>query len=156
LASSVTLILYYDTSFSKELPRWLYFYTAATIFAYEGLDSIDTKQALRTSTVSPLSQFFDHLCDAFACTCLSIIGCQLLLLGNSLLSMEFHFVLNMSFFLSHWEYAHVGTFRNSIGGVWVVEAQWIYIVLLMIAGIYGVEIWRGFVSHCIATFTLVM
>eukprot|EP00826_Nyctotherus_ovalis_P011961 TRINITY_DN13118_c0_g1_i15.p3 TRINITY_DN13118_c0_g1~~TRINITY_DN13118_c0_g1_i15.p3 ORF type:complete len:112 (+),score=14.05 TRINITY_DN13118_c0_g1_i15:406-741(+) len=111
---------------------------------------------MRTSSLSPLTQFFDHLCDAFACTCLSIIGCQLLLLGNSSLSMEFHFVLNMSFFLSHWEYSHVKTFRNSIGGVWVVEAQWIFIVLLVISGIYGAEIWRGSLSLLIARFTLAM
>lgn len=156
LASSVCIILLYDTTFSKELPSWIYFYSAATIFAYEGLDSIDGKQARITGTTSPLGQFFDHLCDSFACTCLSIIGCQLLLLGKSSLSLAFHFVINMSFFLADLEYVHIGTFRNSIYGVWVVEAQWIFIILLLITGTFGAEIWKGTASRFVAYLTLLM
>ena len=150
LASSVAIILYYDTTLSADLPRWVYLYTAVTIFAYQALDAIDGKQARITGSASPLGQFFDHLCDAFACTCLSIIGCQLFHLGNSFLSLGFQCAINIIFFLADWEYFHIETYRSGVGNVGVIEAQWTFILCLTASGILGPDIWPEYVSTAIA------
>ena len=96
LASSVALILWYDVTLSLELPRWIYTYAGLSLFLYQTLDAIDGKQALLTRSANALGHFFDHGCDVFACTCLVVIGCQLLRLGNSSLSLVFQCALSVS------------------------------------------------------------
>ncbi len=86
LFSGVIVILFFDFTLSKELPAWAYFYSGLSIFLYQTLDAVDGKQARRTGSSSPLGQLFDHGCDAFACTCLVVIGAQNLGLGNGYLS----------------------------------------------------------------------
>ncbi len=48
------------------LPRWLYYFFAASLVIYINLDCMDGKQARRTGTSNPLGQLFDHGCDALA------------------------------------------------------------------------------------------
>jgi phosphatidylglycerophosphate synthase len=48
------VMLWFDTSLSKPIPQWTYFFAAACLFIYQTLDAIDGKQAKRTGSSSPL------------------------------------------------------------------------------------------------------
>ena len=58
--SGSVIYLFYDTSFTKLMPAWMYFITATCAFIYQTMDAVDGKQARRTGTSSPLGQLFDH------------------------------------------------------------------------------------------------
>ena len=47
---------YYNPDFETEVPPWVYFFCAMTLFIYQSLDNIDGKQARRTSSSSPLGK----------------------------------------------------------------------------------------------------
>ena len=48
------IMLSMDTTFSQELPVWVYLFGAFALFMYQTLDAIDGKQARRTGTSGPL------------------------------------------------------------------------------------------------------
>lgn len=48
------VILYYDWTFSKVLPNWVFLIGALSLFWYQTIDAIDGKQARRTNNCSPL------------------------------------------------------------------------------------------------------
>ena len=73
---SYTVMLYYDYTFKKEIPRWTFFFAAACIFIYTNLDAMDGKQARRTKSSSPLGQLFDHGCDSFSLSFFVLAACQ--------------------------------------------------------------------------------
>ena len=47
---------YYNPDFETEVPPWVYFFCALTLFIYQSLDNIDGKQARRTNSSSPLGE----------------------------------------------------------------------------------------------------
>jgi phosphatidylglycerophosphate synthase len=62
--STVAVILLYDVSFTKDLPRWTFFYMAFANFAYQTFDAVDGLHARAIKASSPLGQLFDHGIDA--------------------------------------------------------------------------------------------
>jgi phosphatidylglycerophosphate synthase len=68
MISSYFCMLYYDTTLSQDIPRWVFLKASIDIFIYQTLDAIDGKQARRTKSSSPLGQLFDHGCDSFSLT----------------------------------------------------------------------------------------
>jgi ethanolaminephosphotransferase len=84
--SGVFVIMYYDSTLSYDLPRWVHFYTAFCVFAYQTFDAIDGKQARRTGSSSPLGQLFDHGCDAFSSTTMGIMMSQAIRGGSTFVS----------------------------------------------------------------------
>lgn len=69
-------MLYYDFSMTQELPRWVFLWSAISIFIYQTLDAVDGKQARRTKASSPLGQLFDHGCDSFSLTFFLLAAAQ--------------------------------------------------------------------------------
>ncbi len=93
----------YSPDFTQPLPRWLYAYSALTLFAYQTIDvrqlthalphlthqpsahlclsllccmllqNLDGRQARRTGNSSPLGLLFDHGVDALNCTFASLL-----------------------------------------------------------------------------------
>lgn len=51
---ALAIIFAQDTTYAKELPAWVYLFSAFTIWMYQTLDAVDGKQARRTGTSSPL------------------------------------------------------------------------------------------------------
>eukprot|EP01083_Nonionella_stella_P077789 212575_1 len=62
--SAFMITSYYSPHFDKELPRWVPFYVAMSLFVYQTLDNLDGGQARRTNSSSPLGMLFDHGVDA--------------------------------------------------------------------------------------------
>jgi len=73
--SSAIAVLSYDFTFKKDIPSWVFFYSAFCVWTYSTLDAIDGKQARRTKSSSPLGQLFDHGCDAFCVSFFMITLC---------------------------------------------------------------------------------
>jgi phosphatidylglycerophosphate synthase len=73
---SYSVMVYYDSAFGKEIPRWTFFFAATCIFIYANLDAIDGKQARRTKSSSPLGQLFDHGCDSFSLSFFVLAACE--------------------------------------------------------------------------------
>ena len=70
--SSSLLILYHDVTLKHDIPSWVFYYAALSLWLYSTLDAIDGKQARRTQSSSALGQLFDHGCDAFCVSFLLI------------------------------------------------------------------------------------
>jgi len=68
LLGSYVLMMCYDITFQKELPRWVFLLAALSLFIYQTLDAVDGKQARKTGSSSPMGQLFDHGCDSLVLT----------------------------------------------------------------------------------------
>ena len=58
------------------MPCWAFCLSALGLWAYQTLDALDGKQALRTNTSTALDELFDHGCDAVStgrCTCKPVV-----------------------------------------------------------------------------------
>ena len=78
------------------------------IFLYQTADNLDGKQARRTQSSSALGELFDHGVDAIMVGIFGmIISMNMQLSCCEILSM--FLVLNIVFYLSHWEEYYVGT-----------------------------------------------
>lgn len=53
-------MLYYDDTFTQDIPRWTYIVAGIFQFIYQTLDAVDGKHARTTKASSPLGQLFDH------------------------------------------------------------------------------------------------
>lgn len=60
MALSYFCMLFFDDTFTKDLPRWTYIFAAVCQFLYQTLDAVDGKHARTTKASSPLGQLFDH------------------------------------------------------------------------------------------------
>ena len=100
LFSSLVLILCLDWTLARPLPAWVFIYAGVSVILYQTFDAMDGKQARRTNSSSALGQLFDHGCDAFAATCLVMLGAQCLRLGNTYLSLGLLFGLEVAVVVS--------------------------------------------------------
>jgi len=97
MAASYGSMLYYDSTFTKDIPHWVYIFASICQFIYQTLDAVDGKHARTTKASSPLGQLFDHGnilvlnllvnlnkgCDSFSMTFLILTICQTIRLGPS-------------------------------------------------------------------------
>lgn len=60
MAASYGTMLFYDSTFTKDIPHWVYIFAAICQFIYQTLDAVDGKHARTTKSSSPLGQLFDH------------------------------------------------------------------------------------------------
>ena len=141
LNSAVVVVLYYDMTISKELPSWVYFYSALSIFVYQTLDAIDGKQARRTGSSSPLGQLFDHGCDALTCTSFTFLNIQCLRVGNSYVPIFCICFLASTFFMTNWEEQYVEVLRTGVGSIGVTEGQLFICAIIVLTGIFGPGMW---------------
>lgn len=124
-------------------PAWSCFTLALGVFLHQTLDALDGKQARRTKTSSPLGAIFDHGCDIFTITLVSVASVALCRCGSGLQSIA---IVTLSAQLSQflylwWEY-HFHVFCSNPGyGAGVTEAQCIVIVFALLTGIFGADFW---------------
>jgi phosphatidylglycerophosphate synthase len=83
----VIILAFYDLTFTKILPDWLYFLFSVSIFLGQTFDAIDGKHARNTKRGSPLGQLMDHGCDAITNSCISIYIAQSFIMGTSISSL---------------------------------------------------------------------
>ena len=151
--SSTIIILCYDFTFQKDIPSWVFFYAAASLWIYSTLDAIDGKQARRTKTSSPLGQLFDHGCDSFCVTFLMIdIG------EAAKLEDIYIFVLFLAtytaFWTANWKEHNTGVLVTNVGQMGVTESQIISCVIFIISGIFGQDIWGVTLKDILPQFIL--
>jgi len=76
MVMSYVNMLFYDHTFTRDIPGWSFYMAAFFIFAYMNLDAIDGKQARNINAISPLGQLFDHGCDSFTLTFVVFSLCE--------------------------------------------------------------------------------
>lgn len=130
---------YYAPELHEAAPRWTYFFYIYCGFMYQTLDAIDGKQARRTGSSSPLGQLFDHGCDAVCAIFTGLICAGTLRLGSNWMSLLALMLCMVPFYCSNWEEAQTHTMRFGVLGV--TEGQFTVMLLHLVTGIYGPELW---------------
>jgi len=141
MAAGYLCMLYYDTTFSKDLPRWTYFFASFCMFAYQTLDAVDGKHARTTKASSPLGQLFDHGCDSFSMTFIILMVCQAIRLGPSYELLFFSGLFQFAFFCANWSEYHSGVLTTNVMYFGVTEGQLLICASLLVAGIFGPAAW---------------
>lgn len=120
------------------MPRWVFALNALCAWLYNTLDSIDGKQARRTSSSSPLGQLFDHGCDGLAaCLLLTfplMVACGLL--GTSLGWLYFG-CLVLTFIAAQWEESVTHEMRTAVNGIFGVTEGNYFIIGVHVAALVG-------------------
>lgn len=142
LLSNFLLAFFYCPSVigCTDVPNWLFYYVAISLFVYQTMDNIDGKQARRTNSSSPLGELFDHGCDSLF---LLLTGFPFFsaLRTNGWLSFVFLTEGVFAFYFSHWEEYHtgkliMGTLANP------TEIQYAIMFCFVVAGYSGPEIFE--------------
>ena len=84
--STYVVFHYYCPFLYGVAPWWAYVMNALAILGYQALDAMDGKQARRTGSGSPLGLLFDHGCDAFNGTIMSLTMSSVAQTGPGLVS----------------------------------------------------------------------
>jgi ethanolaminephosphotransferase len=96
---------------NDDSPRWIFLWTAVSLFAYQTLDNMDGKQARKTGSCSPVGLLFDHGCDAINSIFGSanwIIAMGLSLEEDTLGIMVLIMIPFSLFYIATWEEYYVG------------------------------------------------
>lgn len=137
-----TLILVcYSPDAKSWIPQWACILCAVGLFIYQSLDAIDGKQARRTNNSTPLGELFDHGCDSISTVFVALSACIAVQLGNHPGWMFFQCFCAMTlFYCAHWQTYVSGTLR--FGKVDVTEAQFSIILIQMMSGVFGPDVWQ--------------
>lgn len=138
---SYALMLCYDYTFQKNIPSYCFYFAAFCIFAYSTLDAIDGKQARRTKSSSPLGQLFDHGCDSFSITFFVLCIGQAAKLSDLEIFMTF-LASQAAFWTSNWMEYNTGILKTNVGQFGVTESELICMVVHIITGICGQDVWQ--------------
>jgi len=142
----VILHFYLTLSYAPDLdgskvPTWVWFSNVALLFWYMTMDSIDGKQARRTSSSSPLGELFDHGCDALTTMMQSVtltIACQL---GGTFKGFITILFINCVFFFAIWEQYYTGILRfSALTGP--TEALLTAMLFHLIPAVFGYQVWH--------------
>jgi ethanolaminephosphotransferase len=126
-------------------PTWVYYSFALGIWMYSTFDNIDGKQARRTGTSSGLGELFDHGIDSLNCTLASVLHTAAMGLGSTQLGAFTALIPCLPMFFSTWETYHTHTlYLGYFNGP--TEGLIIAIIIMVLSGIYGPQIWRGQVA----------
>jgi len=139
MAASNLLILFYDQSFTKPLPSWVYVVVALCQFLYQTLDAVDGKHARRTKSSSPLGQLFDHGCDSFSVTFLILSVCQSIRMGATVEVIFYFNLVQMAFFSANWGEYHSGVLKTNLGYFGVTEGELMIAGAIVLCGIFGYD-----------------
>jgi len=135
--SSYLIMIFYDQTFKKFLPPWVYITAGILQWAYQTLDALDGKHARRTKSSSPLGQLFDHGCDSFAASFLALSVCQSLRFGPTWEILFFFNLVQFCFFAANWGEYHTGIMNTGWGNIGVTEGQFTMGLSLALCGIIG-------------------
>ena len=102
---------YYCPLLYGEAPWWAYVLNALSVLLYQALDAIDGKQARRTGSGSPLGLLFDHGCDAFNGTIMSLTMSAVAQMGPGLVSFTMWVSATSVFFCATVEEFYTGEMR---------------------------------------------
>lgn len=134
---SYLIMAFYDQTFSKVLPSWVYIISGLFQWAYQTFDALDGKHARKTKSSSPLGQLFDHGCDSFAAGFLALCVCQSLRFGPTWEILLFFNLIQFVFFAANWGEYHTGIMNTGVGNFGVTEGQFIMGLSLVFCGIFG-------------------
>jgi len=130
--------------------RWFYFSCSLGLWLYSTFDNVDGKQARRTKQSSPLGELFDHGCDSLNCAVGSIVEAAALGLGQTYYTYIFTMITIFTFFYSTWENYYTGTlYLGYVNGP--TEGLILGTVIMMLSGIFGVEMWWKPLSYYVGT-----
>jgi phosphatidylglycerophosphate synthase len=151
---NVACVLYYDPTFDKECPSWLYLTYAVCLFLYQTFDACDGLQARRTGQSGPLGELFDHCVDALNTTLEIIIFASAVNMGYGWRVLVSQFATLLNFYLSTWEEYHTETlFLSTFSGP--VEGILIVVTIYVITFFTGPEFWHselfGLFGHSVQT-----
>ena len=124
--------------FDGPVPAWWCFLEAASYLIYRMLDEMDGKQARRTGNSSPLGLLFDHGCDSFTTSLITLIIMKVMQLGNGGLVMLTLLASTQAFYFSTLEEYYTGGLYLGIGNG-VTDGSALIIGLFIYCGIYGNE-----------------
>jgi ethanolaminephosphotransferase len=123
-------------------PWWAYVLNAASILGYQALDAMDGKQARRTGSGSPLGLLFDHGCDAFNGTIMSLTMCSVAQMGPGLVSLSMWVFATGVFFTATVEEFYTGEMRlGIINGP--NEGLLIAVITNLITAAFGPRFWTS-------------
>lgn len=137
---SYSVMLFYDYTFTKIIPSWTFLFAAVSLFIYSTLDAIDGKQARRTNSSSPLGQLFDHGCDSFSMSFFVLAACQAVRLEPHGIFFVF-MAAQVTWWSSNWLEYQTGVLKTNVGGFGVTETELICIVIHLLTGLFGQEMW---------------
>ena len=109
IASSILSIVY-SKCLTAKIPVWLKIVNGITLFFYQTMDNLDGRQARRTSSSSPIGQFFDHGCDALTGVFELVKCCASFELNVGRRAFIFIFMFGFGFFANSWEEYCTGSF----------------------------------------------
>jgi len=137
--SALLLILYYDSTMSKTLPTWLYFYFVFVIFVGQTTDAIDGKHARNTNRSSPLGQIMDHGCDAFSNSFIIIMCAQAHRYGPTVYTSIIQILVQINFFFFNWDENNNGIMMTNINNFGITEFQFLAVGIILFPTILGQE-----------------
>ena len=124
--------------FDGPVPAWWCFLEAASYLIYRMLDEMDGKQARRTGNSSPLGLLFDHGCDSFTTSLITLIIMKVMQLGNGGLVMLTLLASTQAFYFSTLEEYYTGGLYLGIGNG-VTDGSALIIGFFIFCGINGNE-----------------
>ena len=141
-ASTYVLFHHYCPFLYGVAPWWAYVLNAMSILAYQGLDAMDGKQARRTGSGSALGLLFDHGCDAFNGTIMSLTMCSVAQMGPGLVSFTMWMSATAVFLSATIEEFYTGEMRlGVINGP--NEGLMIAVVSNLVTVVIGPHFWNA-------------
>ena len=138
----IYLLITYKFSVNAEIPSWINFFSAFTLFVYLILDNMDGKQARKIGESSPLGLFFDHGCDCISTPLLAIVFLHIF--GFSGFYYFFIvFVSSLCFFLKTYEEYVFKVMELGVINP-VTEGITCLVLLAIFSGIVGNGFWGNY------------
>jgi len=135
------ILSYVGLSVEGNVPRWLCWLAAIGQLVYMILDNADGKQARKTGSSSPLGLLFDHGCDAMNIFISGLSLFTIIQLGNGENTVFAYIIGSTTFFMATWEEYYVDALNlPAINGA--NEGVVLAIIMYVIAGIFGVDVWN--------------
>jgi ethanolaminephosphotransferase len=132
----LTLFGLYGWDFEGPVPAWWCFFSAASYLIYRMLDEMDGKQARKTGNSSPLGLLFDHGCDSFTTSLVSLMVMKVIQMGNGSLIMFTLLGSTQSFYFSTLEEYYIGGLFLGVGNG-ATDGSLPIIALFIYCGLYG-------------------
>jgi len=137
LASGTALIYSYDSTLTKTLPTWVYFYLVFTVFFFQTMDSVDGKHARNTKRASPFGQLVDHGLDIFSYAFQLAMVCIGHRLGGGIGTIMYQVFCYCVYYVHTWEEYYSGIFSTNVDGVGVCEFQILAAIVILFVPVFG-------------------
>jgi phosphatidylglycerophosphate synthase len=131
--------------------------SGALVFAYQTLDALDGIQARRTSNTSPVGALFDHACDNVAVVFVSLVGCYVVGVSDSITQWYVVQIFALGLLLVHLRALPRGRLRFGLL-TGPGEAVFVFLVVLLAYAVFGVsyleQLWSATVTLPLAKLLL--